>query len=319
MSDYNIINAEQQINKLTQLILHAGLGALTNTITGNDALSGAVSAVSGEIVSDYVEDGDMWIGETLFDDDYVNRKGDEINFNTKIGRALGEDGLYGDNAEEMIGALINFEIGGSFKNGDEDYPYVDFLGIMTTGIGININTQSKIKQVEFVDKNGNTVNNDLLFKNLSNIKNKYVKNQDNFEIKNGIRQLKSGVIGEINKEFSKLGYKITQYSKYSAFVDHIKKSRNSLNRQFSNYNGIPTSSKMGLTNMIYNIGEGNFKKQYKNLSNAVENYDWIRAGDESKISDIQKPRNEWNKKIIQQGDINNTNIINNYKYKKDAK
>ena len=40
------------VNKLTQLTLHAGLGAITNKLTWNDALSGAVSGVVGEVVAE---------------------------------------------------------------------------------------------------------------------------------------------------------------------------------------------------------------------------------------------------------------------------
>ena len=44
------------INKATQLTLHAGLGAITNALTGNDALSGAVAGVSAEIFGQYLVD-----------------------------------------------------------------------------------------------------------------------------------------------------------------------------------------------------------------------------------------------------------------------
>ena len=42
------------LNKLTQLGLHAGLGAITNELTGNDALSGALSGVSAEVFTDII-------------------------------------------------------------------------------------------------------------------------------------------------------------------------------------------------------------------------------------------------------------------------
>ena len=51
----NIIYTEPQINKATQLLLHAGLGAATNTLTGNDALSGAISGVVGELTGEYLK------------------------------------------------------------------------------------------------------------------------------------------------------------------------------------------------------------------------------------------------------------------------
>ncbi len=41
-----------QIDKATQLILHAGLGAATARLGGNDALSGAVSGVVGELIAE---------------------------------------------------------------------------------------------------------------------------------------------------------------------------------------------------------------------------------------------------------------------------
>ena len=418
----NLIYNEPTIGKTKQLLLHGVVGATSSKLLGNDALSGAVSGITGEITSDLIfnnlnekysnkdgiilkerfelnkevaaqisgltgglsslitgissglsekeisnnvfngqrlaenasrnnstnvkpktdkdgniilnkylvtdakKDGDTniydqngnKIGETLLDDDYLNRNGDEIDFDTKIGKVLGKDGLYGDNAEELINALIDFEIG-SLKNGEENYPYVDYLGIMTTGIGININTNNQIKQLEFVDGSGKLVgDNVILFKELTNIKNKYTSNENNYELKNGIKQLKSDIIKQINNELHDLNYKITEKSKYEVFIKHIKESRNSLSKQFSNYNNIPTSSRMGLIDMIYNLGQNTFRTEYKKLSNAVNNEDWIKAGNESKIYNIQNSRNKWNKEMLQQGDINKTNILNNYNYGKKS-
>lgn len=190
---------------------------------------------------------------------------------------------------------------------------------MTTGIGININTNNQIKQLEFVDSSGKLVgDNMILFKELTNIKNKYTSNENNYELKNGIKQLKSDIIRQINNELHDLNYKITEKSKYEVFIKHIKDSRNSLSKQFSNYNNIPTSSRMGLIDMIYNLGQNTFRTEYKKLSNAVNNEDWIKAGNESKIYNIQNSRNKWNKEMLQQGDINKTNILNNYNYGKKS-
>ena len=50
------------INKATQLTLHAGLGAITNTLTGNDALSGAIAGVSGEVFAELL--GNQLYGTT---------------------------------------------------------------------------------------------------------------------------------------------------------------------------------------------------------------------------------------------------------------
>lgn len=47
-------------------------------------------------------------------------------------------------------------------------------------------------------------------------------------------------------------------------------------------------------------------------------YNWIKAGNESKIYNIQNSRNKWNKEMLQQGDINKTNILNNYNYGKKS-
>ena len=44
-----------QIGKATQLIAHAGLGAATAELTGNDALSGAVSGVVGEVGGEFID------------------------------------------------------------------------------------------------------------------------------------------------------------------------------------------------------------------------------------------------------------------------
>ena len=264
----------------------------TNVELSEDGKIGKVTnAKKDGDVSIYDQDGNK-IGETLFDDDYLNSNGDEIDFDTKIGKALGKNGLYGNNAKKMINALIDFEIG-SLKNGEENYPYVDYLGIMTTGIGININTNNQIKQLEFVDGNGKLVgNNMILFKEITNIKNKYTSNENNYELKNGIKQLKSDIIKQINNELHDLNYKITEKSKCEVFIKHIKDSRNSLSKQFSNYNNISTSSRMRLIDMIYNLGQNTFRTEYKKLSNVANNEDWIKAENESKIYNIQNSRNK---------------------------
>ena len=50
------------INKIEQLTLHAGLGAITNKLTGNDALSGAVSGLIGEVIGEFA--GNKMYGTT---------------------------------------------------------------------------------------------------------------------------------------------------------------------------------------------------------------------------------------------------------------
>jgi hypothetical protein len=51
-TDGTVTYNEPTINKAEQLLLHAGLGATVNVLTGNDALSGAVSGVAGELTGD---------------------------------------------------------------------------------------------------------------------------------------------------------------------------------------------------------------------------------------------------------------------------
>ena len=40
------------IDKSEQLLLHAGLGAITSSLTGNDAMSGAIAGVAGELTAE---------------------------------------------------------------------------------------------------------------------------------------------------------------------------------------------------------------------------------------------------------------------------
>ena len=41
------------IGKSEQLLLHAGLGAITSSLTGNDAMSGAIAGVAGELTAEF--------------------------------------------------------------------------------------------------------------------------------------------------------------------------------------------------------------------------------------------------------------------------
>ncbi|MDD2840595.1 MAG: DUF637 domain-containing protein, partial [Rickettsiales bacterium] len=58
-----------EINKVEQLTLHAGLGATVNLLTGNDALSGAVSGVVGELA------GEVFDNYTNLSDDALKEIG----------------------------------------------------------------------------------------------------------------------------------------------------------------------------------------------------------------------------------------------------
>ena len=92
------------INKLTQLTLHAGLGALTNTITGNDAMSGAVSGVVGEMVTG-------WIFDSL-NEKYANENGtiDKDRFESNRSTAFESGGLASAVSSLFIGKAKGLDI-----------------------------------------------------------------------------------------------------------------------------------------------------------------------------------------------------------------
>ena len=85
-----------EINRIEQLLLHAGLGAITAKLTNNDMLSGAVAGVMGEVVGEYA-------GNKLYDKDY--------NFTEEQKNTLKEIGSFAGGIGAMFTGLAQGQDG----------------------------------------------------------------------------------------------------------------------------------------------------------------------------------------------------------------
>lgn len=68
-----------------------------------------------------------------------------------------------------------------------------------------------------------------------------------------------------------------------------------LRTDFAGYDGYPDAAKMGLLDMIYNLGEGKLVHTYPNFDAAVRSRDWVRAAADCHRNGPNATRNEWTK------------------------
>ena len=199
------------------------------------------------------------VGNTLFADDYINKEGDTIEDMTR-----GKDSIYGKNAEEMVSKIKEFE-------GVKEKPYQDSLGIMTIGVGINIDSYNRFKSLDYVDSNGN----------LATPQQK--------------KELYS--LWKSNpKAMESTKWKVTQQSINSSLDYHLNNAVNDSMRKFNKFDDYPTDARMGIVDMEFNMGGNRFHGRqdgWPSLFNAIENNDWARAARESERGQVQPSRNNW--------------------------
>lgn len=66
-----------------------------------------------------------------------------------------------------------------------------------------------------------------------------------------------------------------------------------LRKDFVGYDSFPDAAKMGLLDMIYNLGEGKLVDTYPNFDAAVRSRDWVRAVADCHRIGPNDARNEW--------------------------
>ena len=159
--------------------------------------------------------------------------------------------------------------------------YLDSKGILTVGIGQNVNNFNDFKNLNIINKQtGNTLN--------SNQK----------------TDLNSQIMQDIsNNTFTEKNYSNLEISKndiYNQFNTMLEKSYNELEQKIDNFDKFPTSVKQALVDMQFNMGNKKFSEDtWPKLFKAIDNRDWQTAGKEaSQRKDVQKSRREWTYKMF---------------------
>ena len=159
--------------------------------------------------------------------------------------------------------------------------YLDSKGILTVGIGQNVNNFNDFKNLNIINKQtGNTLN--------SNQK----------------TDLYSQIMQEISDNtFKEKNYSNLEISKndiYNQFNTMLEKSYNELEQKIDNFNKFPTSVKQALVDMQFNMGNKKFSADtWPKLFKAIDNRDWQTAAKEaSQRKDVQKSRREWTYKMF---------------------
>lgn len=159
--------------------------------------------------------------------------------------------------------------------------YLDSKGILTVGIGQNVNNFNNFKNLNIVDKQTG----DRL--NLSQKAELY-------------SQIMEDISANVFKEKNYSGLEISKDDIYNQFNETLEKSYKELEQKIENFNSFPTTVKQALVDMQFNIGDKKFSNEnWPKLFKAIDNHDWQTAAKEaSQRKDVQKSRREWTYKMF---------------------
>jgi hypothetical protein len=120
------------IGKSEQLLLHAGLGAITSSLTGNDAMSGAIAGVAGELTAELANENGADIAtsiqlanlagaiSSIIYGGLTNQSDDEMAKNAWEGSRIA--GNAGANNAVLVGGKYKIPLTDSIKTADDkDY------------------------------------------------------------------------------------------------------------------------------------------------------------------------------------------------------
>ena len=118
-------SAQTGVDKAIQLVSHAGLGAATAELTGNDALSGAVSGVVGEVGGEFIDKNTNLSNNAIkelaglaggysaiFTGNLVGLSDGEVAGNIFSGSRIGKNAAENNALANIIGASIGGVTGG---------------------------------------------------------------------------------------------------------------------------------------------------------------------------------------------------------------
>lgn len=171
-----------------------------------------------------------------------------------------------------------------------DYPYGDTKGLITVGIGMNVNSWEQFRPLPWrVEENKerfateSEVSED--YKNLR----EFIDKELNKAYSEG--KDKINILAEAYESLTKVRILPLDYEKI--LLNNMRKFEKDLKKKFSGFSCFPAPAKIVLMDMIYNIGATRFNaEKWKKLFAAVAARDWATAAQESNRRGVSDERNE---------------------------
>lgn len=169
--------------------------------------------------------------------------------------------------------------------GFKQHPYLDSKGILTIGIGNNVNTLKNFLALEFIDtKDGHTLTN------------------------NEKEALYTNIMADVGeKTFSEkiyARYQVPNTHIENKFNQQLEQSYHELEKKIQDFKTLPIPVQQALLDMQFNMGNAAFQLHsntvagrtysgWPKLFDAIKRHDWTTAAKESRRLDVQASRNQW--------------------------
>jgi GH24 family phage-related lysozyme (muramidase) len=154
--------------------------------------------------------------------------------------------------------------------------YVDTRGFVTVGVGEMLASVSRAQSLSFIDGNGQPVSPEAILGEY-----------------NRIRGLPSGRTAGFYR--STASPVLAHATIDDLLMKHLQFFDSQLNQKFANYQQFPDPAKLGLLDMIYNLGVMGLFNNYPTFMGFVQKEDWTGAASECHRNGPGQARNDWTK------------------------
>jgi len=152
--------------------------------------------------------------------------------------------------------------------------YLDTRGYVTVGVGELIATATRAQSLSFVDANNQPATADTILAEYDRVSALPPAKMAGF-----YRSPTSPILPHTTID--------------TLLMQHLTFFDGQLNQQFANYSTFPDPAKLGLLDMIYNLGVTGLFKGYPSFMGYVQNKDWSNAAKQCHRNGPSLARNNW--------------------------
>jgi GH24 family phage-related lysozyme (muramidase) len=152
--------------------------------------------------------------------------------------------------------------------------YLDTNGYVTVGVGAMLATAGDAQALPFIDGNGNPVTPDVVLAEFNRV----------------LALAKGQLPGAYHAGTSPT---LSADSITSLLVTKVQGFDQQLSAQFANYGAFPDPAKLGLLDMIYNLGPHGLFAGYPTFMGYVNNQNWAGAAGQCHRNGPSAARNNW--------------------------
>jgi GH24 family phage-related lysozyme (muramidase) len=154
--------------------------------------------------------------------------------------------------------------------------YRDKNGFVTVGVGEMLATASRAQSLGFVNRNNQAVGLDVIMADY-----------------NRVLALPPAKVAAFYRSASSPTLPHSEID--SLLIEHLTFFDQQLNQQFATYTTFPDPAKLGLLDMIYNLGATGLFKGFPTFMGYVAKQDWLNAATQCHRNGPSVERNDWTK------------------------